>query len=265
MDWAGRSTSAWRKGIVRAMSALSLRSADRVGSNAIVEGRPHISNAGTLVIGDDFRLCSRPAPSHLVVMPGGRIDVGDRVSVSYGAAISSQLEVRIGHDTRFGPFVVVMDSDFHVAGDRAAIALPAAVSIGNQVLVGSRVTILRGSTIGDAARVESGSVVSGNVPAGAVVAGVPARVMSGDAASDGTDLPDLVMRVLGLSRRPSLREGPADIPHWDSLGSLKLLLALEEAFGVSLAEEDLLSASSIARLDEIVEAARSRLRPIRPE
>ncbi|HKQ71155.1 MAG TPA: acyltransferase [Polyangiaceae bacterium] len=247
----------WRDRLQGAATAFWLRDATSVGARAGVVGRPQIENSGSLRIGDDFQLRSLPTVSHVFVMPGGAVDIGHRVVISYGAAISCQAAIQIGDDVQLGPFVVIMDSDFHVAGDRHALAKPAPVRIGHRVSIGSRVTILRGSEIGDGARIASGSVVSGHVPAGATVAGVPARPVSRESNGE-TDVPRLVMRVLGLASVPAPHQGPGDIPSWDSLGSLKLLLALEEAFGVSFDEDELKSARSVARLAEIAEAARSR-------
>jgi len=50
--------------------------------------------------------------------------------------------------------------------------------IGNHVDIGSNVVILGKVTIGDHARIGAGSVVVHDVPAGAVVAGNPARVIN---------------------------------------------------------------------------------------
>jgi len=152
-------------------------------------------------------MSSRPVPSHLVANLGARITLGDRVFISYGAAISSSIEVSIGDGTRLGPFGVIMDSDFHVAGDRNAVAEAKAVRIGRGVVLGSRVSVLRGSEIGDGARVQSGSVVSGAVPPGAVVGGVPARTIVVDQEAD---VPLLIQRVLGLPSIPGPLEGPDD-------------------------------------------------------
>jgi len=243
----------------RAKTALYLRSISKVGADPIVVGRPFVSNGGIIEIGNAFCLSSRPAQSHLVTSGGARIAIGDRVSISYGAAISAWLEVRIGDDTRIGPFSIIMDSDFHIVGDRSAHAEPVPVRIGKRVTIGSRVTILPGSTIGEGARVEGGSVVSGDVPAGAIVGGVPARSLIKEAASPsngGVDMPELVMRVLGLPAVPKATDGPAEIAQWDSLGALKLLLALEETFDIALGEGDLKSAKSIDRLSQIVAAAK---------
>ena len=50
-------------------------------------------------------------------------------------------------------------------------------SIGNQVSIGSGAVILGGLSIGDGALIGAGAVVTRDVEPGAVVAGVPARVM----------------------------------------------------------------------------------------
>jgi acyl carrier protein len=50
---------------------------------------------------------------------------------------------------------------------------------------------------------------------------------------------------------PDPAHGPAEIPGWDSLGALRLLLALEEEFGVVL-PDTLGSARSVLELRDVV-------------
>ena len=50
-------------------------------------------------------------------------------------------------------------------------------TLGNRVIVGSNSTVLGAITIGDGARVGSGSVVVKSVPVGATVVGVPSRIV----------------------------------------------------------------------------------------
>ena len=51
------------------------------------------------------------------------------------------------------------------------------VSIGNDVWIGSRVTILPGVNIGDGAIIAAGAVVTKDVPSYAIVGGVPAKLL----------------------------------------------------------------------------------------
>ena len=50
-------------------------------------------------------------------------------------------------------------------------------SLGNRVIIGSNSTVLGAITVGDGARIGSGSVVVKPVPAGATVVGVPGRIV----------------------------------------------------------------------------------------
>jgi acetyltransferase-like isoleucine patch superfamily enzyme/acyl carrier protein len=238
----------------RWMSRRRLRAATRVGTGARVQGHADIGGGGKITIGDRFFLLSRPTRSHMFAAPGASITIGDGVQISYGAALAAHRSIDIGSNTVFGPFVVIMDNDFHKVGDRNSAGEAAPVRIGSNVTIGARVTILRGATIGDNARVLSGSMVSGAVPEGATVGGVPARVIAGDAAAGSRDIIGLVQSVLGLAERPRPEDGPEHIEAWDSLGALRLLLAIEEAYGISLDEYEMRAANTITLISDIVEA-----------
>ena len=236
-----------------------LRDCDSVGRRPRLVGRPWIENGGRIVLGDDVHFSSCPVQSHFVVR-GGSLEIGSAVSIGQGAAISVYQHVRIGDGTVLGAFSTIADTDFHVAGDRFAKPSTAPILIGKHVRIGDRVTILRGTQIRDGAVIASGSVVAGNVDPHVRVAGVPARVAqaagSGDARHTEERLPEIVQRVLGLSERPRLDQGPDAIDRWDSLGTLKLMLALEEEFQISLREDEVTRALCVADLVTAVEAAR---------
>jgi acetyltransferase-like isoleucine patch superfamily enzyme/acyl carrier protein len=235
-----------------------LRHVNHVGDGIRLKGRPHLANEGRITFGDRLSLSSQPVPSHIYVMPGGVVDIGQDVLISYGAAISAQREVRIGRDTKIGPFVVIMDGDFHRPGDRDAAGEVAPVRIGNGVMIGTRVTILRGATIGDDARILSGSMVAGAVASGSTVAGVPARAIEEGVGGDALDMRNLVKRVLGLAERPDEDQGPGDISEWDSLGTLRLLLAIEDGYGITVSADEIMSARTVAALSRIADRAVAR-------
>jgi acetyltransferase-like isoleucine patch superfamily enzyme/acyl carrier protein len=231
-----------------------LRAVNRVGVGARLQGRADIGGGGQIVIGDSLFLLSHPVRSHIYASPGSVITIGDGVQISYGAAIAARRAIDIGSNTSFGPFVVIMDNDFHQVGKRDAAGEVAPVRIGSNVKVGARVTILRGSNIGDNVRIMGGSMVSGIVPGGITIGGVPARDVSRIRAVASVDMPELVRSVLGLTARPLPSDGPDQIAGWDSLGTLRLLLAIEETYGVSLEEKVMHAADTIAALSAVVEA-----------
>ena len=90
----------------------------------------------------------------------------------HGAAIAAHQSIRIGTGSRIGPFCAIADTDFHVVGRPDEKPETSPIDIGPGVRLGARVTVLRGAVIGEGASVESGSVVSGVVPAGACVGSV---------------------------------------------------------------------------------------------
>src|SRR5699024_943301 len=89
-------------------------------------------------------------------------------------------DVRLGHSVRIGAHTSILAfnhtiTDPDVAVFRQPISAQGIV-IGDDVWIGSHVMILDGVTIGDRAVVAAGSVVTKDVPAGAIVAGNPAKV-----------------------------------------------------------------------------------------
>jgi acetyltransferase-like isoleucine patch superfamily enzyme len=240
---------------------LALRRCDSVGRGVVLVGNPYVDNRGHLHLGEEVTLVSQPVRSHLVTGRGGTLRLGQGVHVGHGASLSSHGEVSIGAGTKLGPFVTILDTDFHTAGNHAQAPEPRPVVIGDGVVLGARVTVLPGARIGDAARIQAGSVVSGEVPAGAVAAGVPARVggLRGPAGPE-EDVAQRVLKVaqlvFALGSAPELAWGPAQIPAWDSLGSLRLLLALEDAFGSSVSQDQMANVRTLADVASLLRRQR---------
>lgn len=116
-----------------------------------------------IVIGDDFY-----ANFDCIMLDGGGIDIGDNVL--------------------FGPRVGIYTSNHAIdAAERAAGACWAKpVRIGHRVWIGAGVLINPGVTVGDDSIVGSGSVVTKDVPAGVIAAGVPCRVLRQITEADRT-------------------------------------------------------------------------------
>lgn len=94
-------------------------------------------------------------------------------------------EICIGDNCLTGKYVTISDND-HGSTDLESLMHPplqrmvvskGAVLIGKNVWIGDKATILAGVSIGDGAVIAANSVVTKDVPAYCVVAGVPARVI----------------------------------------------------------------------------------------
>jgi len=225
-----------------------------IGSGAQLSSRPVLLNHGVINIGDEFFLSSQPVQSHIEALAGASINIGNRVFISYGAAISARCDIRIGDGTKMGPFVVIMDNDFHRSGDREASGDVAPVRIGADVNIGARVTILRGADIGNGVRILSGSMVSGVIPHGVTIRGVPATVMQ-EGTDSMPDIPQLMRRVLGLAKRPEPSIELKQLSEWDESGRRRFSLAIHEAYGVEVSDEELCGARTLAALDDLLNLA----------
>ena len=108
---------------------------------------------------------------------GKNISVGKNVFINSGCCFQDQGGITIGDDCLIGQQVVIATLNHDLRPAHRKNMLPAPVVIGNNVWIGAHATILAGVTIGDNAVVAAGAVVTKSVPANAVVAGVPAKVV----------------------------------------------------------------------------------------
>ena len=156
------------------LPSVSLASGVTIGPYAIVY-------AGA-IIGEDTQVC-----------PYAHI----REGVKIGARCIVGVGVRIGYDAVVGDDCQIMD-DTHISGgtvigDRCFISVHVSannddrprgykwkgitpVRIGSDVVIGAGARLRPGVSVGDGATVAMGAVVTRDVPAGATVKGMPARV-----------------------------------------------------------------------------------------
>lgn len=108
----------------------------------------------------------------------GAITIGDYVLISPGTRISAADRICIGDSVMMANSVYITDSDWHGIYDRTKPPTGATpVSIGDNVWLGDRCTVLKGVTIGRNSIVAANAVVTRDVPADVVVAGNPATVV----------------------------------------------------------------------------------------
>lgn len=126
-------------------------------------------------------LAADDAPVRLTTWPapGGeaKITIGDAVLIIAGARLLAAERIEIGDGAMLAANVTITDSDWHGLYDRTGPPGAKPVVIGRNVWISDGAFIGKGTRIGDDAVIGARSVVTGEVPPGAVVAGNPAKVI----------------------------------------------------------------------------------------
>lgn len=111
--------------------------------------------------------------------PGARVTIEDGACINNNTTlIAERSSITIGANALLGVAVSIYDSDFHdlnPANRTAGTHITAPVVVGRNVFIGSQVQVLKGVSIGIDSVIASGSVVTQDVPACVVAAGVPCK------------------------------------------------------------------------------------------
>ncbi|MBL7496848.1 acyltransferase [Frankia sp. CNm7] len=113
-----------------------------------------------------------------VVVDSGLLQLGHGVNINGFAKILVRDRVSIGEHCTISWNTQLMDNDFHpIVVDGVQQPQSAPIVIEDHVWVGAGAIVLKGVTIGEGAIVAAGAVVTRDVPAKAIVAGSPAKVI----------------------------------------------------------------------------------------
>lgn len=110
---------------------------------------------------------------------GSNIELGNNFFANYNCTILDAAKVSFGDSVFIAPNCVITTSGHAFDREQRAngleIALP--ITIGNDVWIGTNVSILPGVTIGNNVIIGAGSVVNKDIPDGVIAAGVPCKVI----------------------------------------------------------------------------------------
>lgn len=83
--------------------------------------------------------------------------------------------ITIGNNVRVGANSVIMDSDFH--NDDSRVGRANSICIDDNVWIGANVVVMKGVHIGENCIIGMNSIVTKDIPANSVAAGVPCKVI----------------------------------------------------------------------------------------
>ena len=135
----------------------------------------------TIVIGDNSHFLSSPLFNRLCYKdtilrtstPVAKIEIGNNCGFS-SVRIISEAGVKIGDHVSIGANTVIYDTDGHaeITGNQ-----PKPIVIEDDVFIGMDCHILKGVKIGRGSIIGACSVVTKDIPAGVIAAGVPCKVI----------------------------------------------------------------------------------------
>ncbi len=104
----------------------------------------------------------------------GKIEIGNTCGFS-GTVVASALRIKLGNNVRCGANTLITDSDWHWDDYRAGQNAP--VIIDDNVWLGYGVKILKGVHNGKNSLIGAGSIVTKDIPANVIAAGIPCRII----------------------------------------------------------------------------------------
>ncbi len=136
----------------------------RAGRRLLIEQPFHCDYGVNIEVGDNFY-----ANFNLVILDANKVVIGDKVFIAPNVGLHTS-----GHP---------LDAQRRNAG--LEYAKP--ITIGHNVWIGAGVNVMPGVRIGDNSVIGAGSVVTRDVPANVVAAGVPCRVLKSIAGLNGEE------------------------------------------------------------------------------
>lgn len=162
-----------KKSIVNVKGKLII--GNKENSKSKMETRVSLNKNSEFIVNDKFSIGSG---SDIRVFENAKLEIGSGYINGYSQIVCAK-KIKIGKDVAIAREVVIRDTDAHdilYEGYKKEKE----VNIGNHVWIGAKAMIMKGVTIGDGAIIAAGAVVTKDVPARCLVAGVPAKVIKTD-------------------------------------------------------------------------------------
>lgn len=148
-----------------------------LGKNSYVHKDCFINgNPKRISIGDNFKILNRC----FISVKNGKVSIGNNGLLGVNSYINAaQGDIRIGNNVAIAPFCKIFSYSHHYSLNGLSIdsIKTGDIIIEDNVLIGTNVVILPGVTIHSGAVIAASSLVNKDVPADAIVGGIPFKVI----------------------------------------------------------------------------------------
>lgn len=151
----------------------------RIGAGTVIDDNALIDAKGTdnrgITLGEGCFL----GRNSILSCKNGDIELGDRVNIGFNCEVFSGSKVALGDDCLLAAYTYVVGGGHNF--DNADVSIldqehvSEGITLGCEIWLGAGVKVLDGVSIGDRAIVGAGGVVTKDLEAGAIAAGVPAK------------------------------------------------------------------------------------------
>ena len=220
-------------------SRIALSGAMSLGPGVRVFGWPRVSCQGELDIEAGVVFVSSPSPIQLIVGPDARLVIGAGTVIESGAIVRAQRGIYIGNEARVGAGCVIDDGD----------------PVAAEIEVCDRAWLEDGAVVPAGARIAAGSIVQGRAAADAPASSV--RFIARDEATRSIEdrIRGAIGRVLPNAAQVESGDDLRLFKEWDSLAALRVLVAIEREFAVTLPHDLLVNEPRLDRVTAVLRAA----------
>jgi acyl carrier protein/acetyltransferase-like isoleucine patch superfamily enzyme len=227
---------------IRALDAarahVALASATRVGADVRVFGWPSVASEGELIVERGVVIVASPSPVEILVALGATLTIGEGAVLESGATLRVSHRVVVGRSVRVGRGCVIDDDGSGADG----------IEIGDDAWLDDGALVLGDARIAARARVTCETALVRTS-----TAEVPDAARSSRLLEDDSRLRHVVARVVPGALDVSCDADLRHIAGWDSLAALRVLVALEKEFRVTLPQDLFATEHSLESLVPLLE------------
>ena len=152
-------------------SGVSLAKDLRIDEGVIIS----CTDLGVMSIGKNTKISNLSE----IICRGGKISIGENVYIGKASILVSRDSIEIGDDAQIAEYCVIRDQDhsMYARPIRSSGFKKSSIKIGKDCWLGAKVTVLRGSVIGEGAVIGAHSLVRGEIPPYTLAVGCPAKVI----------------------------------------------------------------------------------------